>query len=319
MFQFITKTDWANTPGVCLLVADSSKSSLFLVLLRQLVAQRHEEQQQQLLNLPNTAAGMHGVRGQLSQTFLGAALLYWAVAPSPWQAKLKKQWFDLLAGYTGPHTIIMVMSDDDAGYFVGKKNVQRIVLPETISQQGLLKMAAALDKPRAAKALKEQDLAPAGLLTLDQACQLLIHLEFLPLRQRDAVTSYLGKLVPESSTLLEVSDLFFRRQWDRFFTVWRRLTSEYSDMFWVAFFTEQVWRAYYVQQAMKKNDRALARRLSFRLPSSYTTRTWRQVKPAALLELYEQLYFFDTRVKRGSSFTMNEFLLTTSYVAGRQE
>lgn len=288
-------------------------------MLRQLVAQQQTDMQQQVLNLPNTAAGMNIVHGQLSQTFLGSSLRYWAAAPSPWQAKLKKKWFDLLANYAGPHTIIMVMSEDDAGYFVGKKNVQRMALPETITQQGLVKLATALGKDRAARALKEQDLAPAGLLTLDQACQLLIHLEFLPLRQRDAVAAYLGRLVPESSTLLEVSDLFFRRQWDRFFTVWRRLTSEYSDMFWVAFFTEQVWRAYYVQQAMKKNDRALARRLSFRLPASYTSRTWRQVKPAELLELYEQLYFFDTRVKRGSSFTMNEFLLTTHYVAGQQE
>ncbi|MGD1997872.1 MAG: hypothetical protein PVJ92_03085 [Candidatus Dependentiae bacterium] len=319
MFQFITKTDWAQKPGGCILVADAAKSSLFIATLRQLIAQKHPEMQQQILHLPNTAAGMHGVRGQLSQTFLGTAIRYWVTTPSPWQAKLKKQWFDLLAGYTGPHTIIMVMSEDDAGYFVGRKNVQRLVLPETITKQGLGKMAAAFGKDRAARALTEQDLAPTGLLTLDQACQLLIHLEFLPLRQRDAVASYLGKLIPESSTLLEVSDLFFRRQWDRFFTVWRRLTGEYSDMFWVAFFTEQVWRAYYVQQAMKKNDRALARRLSFRLPSTYTTRTWRQIKSTELLELYEQLYFFDTRVKRGSSFTMNEFLLTTNYVTGQQE
>lgn len=315
-FDVFATVAWGE-PGVTLIVnADEAGGGYFVGQLRQRLAAT--EPKSQLLLLPSASAGMAMVYEQLYQTFLGTQIHYWLVPSVPWQTKLKKELFDVLGKYVGPHAVTIVLSPEDADYFIGNKRMRRVELPKLVAGSQLEALAAFLGYERAARILP----SVAGLfheLSLDQACLLVRHAHYLPVKEETGIQRYLVHLVPEASSLGVVSDLFLRREWPAFFTQWNRLVAEYSDMFWVAFFSDLVWRAYYVQRALVAKDLVQAKRMSFRLPASFITKTWRLSTGQELADLYEQLYFFDTRVKKGSAFSMQDFLISSSFVAGRQE
>ena len=82
-------------------------------------------------------------------------------------------------------------------------------------------------------------------------------------------------------------------------------------MFWVAFWSEQCWRAYWVCYYQRNRQTTRARSMSYRLPTAFINSYWKKQSPKKLQNLLEKLSFFDTRVKKGSSFTLSELLTVT--------
>ncbi len=79
------------------------------------------------------------------------------------------------------------------------------------------------------------------------------------------------------------------------------LCDVYPEMFWVSFWSDQLWRASQYIAMQKVGDRASARSIGFRLPFSFLQRDWQTVREDKLKRAHEIMYAFDFSIKTGGS------------------
>ena len=73
-------------------------------------------------------------------------------------------------------------------------------------------------------------------------------------------------------------------------------------MFWIAFWTNKLFRAYYFIQFFKKKDFAQARSISYGLPFMFVKRDWQNFSLDQLSKYHDFLYTSDFKFKTGSTF-----------------
>ena len=59
-------------------------------------------------------------------------------------------------------------------------------------------------------------------------------------------------IVPETS-LFTLSQHFFARSPQKFLSVWKAIAPSYAEQFWIAFWSEQLWRAYHVVDCLQQS------------------------------------------------------------------
>jgi len=305
---------WWQAPGVCLLIGNPDDGSLFFQTLRTVVQAKLGEDISSLY-APSTQADLLAFKENIFTTFLGQKKTYWLFPAASLTAKLKKQLFDVLATYTGPHTICFLADESELPFFSRSKHVRSFALPATVSGRGFAGFCTLIGNDLAHKKAThlQQVLAPYSF-SLKTACVLAQHLAYVPLKVEGAVDEVLLRTIPYQGSLSALSDLFFKRSWKQFFMRWDKIYFNYSEMFWISFFCDQVWRAYFAIHAMNNNDTASARRYAYRLPSSFLSRSWRFSTKNELYSLYQSLYFFDIRAKNSTSFSVRDAMMVTSYV-----
>lgn len=305
--------DW-HKPGVHCIITSSAQTSFFWQCFRQ------QQSDCSVLEAPTAVAQLSSWYGQLSQSFLGSTKVYWLTFSqnARGQAKVKKQIYLFLQNYSGPHALWVVLDEADAKE-LSSRAVVRYVVPATMTSAQLLPLTQLLGMPRGAQVLEVAGVTRLRTpLTLDAASSVAYHAQFVPLRMPESAKKYLARLMPHDGSLSGLADLYFKHDWKAFFVAWKTLQPTYGDMFWVAFWSEQCWRAYWTCFYLQQGQQARARSMSYRLPSSFVHTMWRKQSLQNLLDAYEQLSFFDTRVKKGALFTLDELLTTSVGVASAQ-
>lgn len=294
-------TNWQNA-GVHLIVTDRAATHGLWQRLRARLPRST------VSTAPNTLSACPSWIGQLSQSFLGAQQVHWLELPAPWAPKAKKEVFSFLSMYQGPHAIWLVLDEQSAREVRGQ-SVGRYVVPSALKVAQLTVLAPIIGGSRGTQVLQRSGVTRLlGSISIDAACSVVEHAEFVPMRTPETTRQYLMRLMPYEGSLLTLSELFFGRHWQRFLTVWEQTQGQYSDMFWVAFWTDQCWRAYWTCYYLSKGQHTRARSISYRLPAAFSRTIWQQQSKKTLLNLFSQLSFFDTRVKKGSLFALNELL-----------
>lgn len=291
-----------QTPGFHLIISDPEQSSLFWFLVRQKLGCV-------VLPFPSQAAEFASWSAQLSQSFLGAAEVYWCVIPPAGgkSSKMRQQAVQFLKNYMGPHTVWTLIADEHAGDFAG---CRRISVPAVVAGSAAEKVAASIGMDRSSAVVRALGLVPAHLdLTLDALVGLLWHAGYVPMRSQEDSISFLSTLLPHEVTLTQLAESFFKGDRQSFLKKWHELRESYGDMFWISFWTEQLWRAYWVRWYMKRGQQTRARSMSYRLPASFMNGGWQQVSTQKLFLQYQIVSFFDTGVKKGSFFTMDEVVV----------
>lgn len=304
---------WQN-PGVRCVITDRAQTSFFWHCFRQ------QQSQSSIIEVPTAAAQLAGWYEQLSQSFLGSTKVYWLVfaATGRTNAKVKKQVLTFLQTYQGPHTLWLLLDQDEAKE-LSNRSVVRYVVPTTVTGTQLGELTKLLGLDRSAQVLSVAGVTKLRTsLTLDAASSVAYHAQYVPVRSPKTAKEYLARLIPHDGSLSHVADLYFKHDWPAFFIAWKKLQPSYADMFWVAFWTEQLWRAYWTCSYLQQGQKARARSMSYRLPPSFLHTTWKRQVTKNLLNAYEQLSFFDTRVKKGSVFTLNELLTHSVGVVSAQ-
>jgi hypothetical protein len=110
------------------------------------------------------------------------------------------------------------------------------------------------------------------------------------------------------STLFTLADLFWRGDVKQFYMQWSQLQPLYGDQFWIAFWSENFFKAHAYHYAMHQHNQSLAqaigaRRLSF----FFMKQGWRMVHAALLEELHGIVYEIDYLLKSGSISGSNLF------------
>ena len=248
----------------------------------------------------------------LGQSSLGSNNLFWLGDVTDFVKSHKNYSLNELVNYNGPHTIIFFTTEPT-------NTEKNITLDNTLSQDTFKKMLSYIHPTPNKKVvfIFEEIFKQSSTLTLNTACKLLHYAELLSLKNISASVSYVLLLLttPENS-LFDLSESFFSLNSRKFFRLWSILEKEYPPMFWLAFWTEQIWRAYYVCLYLKQKDFVAAKKMSFKLPRNFITKTWKNFSLEHLQFLHKNLYTIDFSIKKGSSFYSLDLLYVTHFMRG---
>ncbi len=234
---------------------------------------------------------------QLSQSFLGQGTVWWLGDMRSFSPADRKNILGFLSTYEGPHTV---------AYFIeGTSGVDNAVsLPDVVDSKDFEALHIFFaQKPVAAKRALIRDLfAERTSLTLDTACLISTHLQVTSPRDRQEFSLMVSRLTRASAQLSQLSQAFFARDAKTFFSEWRRSADDYSVHFWIAFWADQLFRAFAVVGSMKRRDYSGARRSAYRLPFSFAQRLWQTYSCNELSQRFSFVYTIDSAAKSGSSF-----------------
>jgi hypothetical protein len=292
---------WAVS-GFSLIISDPEQTALFWYHIRQ-------KYECTILQFPTNVSEFSTWTAELSQSFLGATRVYWCSIPAAGakNSKVRQQAIQFLKQYGGPHTVWTVVAEEQGSEYSG---CRRFVVPAIIRGSESARCAQLLGMERSEAVLDALQLIPArSSLSLDVVIQLLVHAGYVPMRRQAESTAFLQTLLPHDVTLQHIAELFFKEDWPLFFEKWALVSGMYSDMFWISFWSEQCWRAYWVCWYMQRGQQTRARGMSYRLPQFFMQTGWQKTDLETLRVRYESIAWFDTRVKHGSFFSINEVMM----------
>ncbi len=248
----------------------------------------------------------------LAQSFLGQSNVYWLGEAPAKPTKKDEKLLGYLEHYAGPHTIAYFVHTDAKG--IGPHALQ-VTLPKGLSEHRFRDLGNTF---ASGSALRHNDVIAKIFMHsmeigLDAACMLYDYLELLSARTAGDFMTQLPKILEPQTSLHALSKAFFERKGREFFSLWSQVQGNYSTMFWLTFFSQQLWQAYHVvklQQAGKLHD---AKRVGYRLPFSFFKTTWRKVQPNALAQEHALLYQGDYAIKQGSSFPVLDYFFSAHF------
>jgi hypothetical protein len=143
----------------------------------------------------------------------------------------------------------------------------------------------------------------SSTLFLDKALLLLQYIELVNTRYLDTCKDYLFSiLIDVEPSLHLLAQYFFTKKPEPFFDIWSKVYQDYSEMFWIAFWANKIFKAYYFIQFANRKDFAKARSISFGLPIMFVKRDWQHFSLKQLSEYHTFLYTNDFKFKTGSTF-----------------
>lgn len=254
------------------------------------------------------------IKSALSMAFLGSSSWYWLGNISlERETKQSKLFLDFITNYTGPHWVCSFISSGSKQ--ITGKNV--LTLPQEIDFFTFQKLATffspKLDRKKitiAETLFKERNIG------LDDACMLINYLELMNSKHTQENNDYLQVVFSSEKKLYDLSELFFEKNSSEFLLAWQQQYHHYPDVFWITFWTEQLWRAHGTIYYLKNKNFAQAKKISYRLPYSFLNNYWQKTQPHEITQAYEFLYTFDFALKNGSTF-LGLDLFFTSYFSGK--
>jgi hypothetical protein len=258
------------------------------------------------------------LQSHLQQSFLGQKTFYWLGECDSKETTKKKNTLDFLIEYKGPNFIAFFLNEDKITTKISNA-LQKITLIELeqCNESLFAKITTIFDKNFSKEKLDlvKKIFLKINIISIDQAFLLMQYIEIISLKAAEKSYEYLlnitSTLKPELYTL---SQYFFNKQHKTFFSTWSKIQQDYPEMFWISFWAEQIWRAFYVTKFLKENNFAKAKSLSFRLPFSFLKNDWKTFSLNELANAYEFLYTSDFKLKTGSTicsldmFFLNHFL-----------
>lgn len=244
---------------------------------------------------------------QLEMSFLGQNNLYWLGDLSDLSVKAYAYWLTYLASYKGPHKLVFFTKKD-----VKDDAVMLIDLPQKVDRaiykSMILPFLWSEENHETILMMLEYVFKQTGTLSLDQAVRLTDYALVVGAGRRVFVDSWIDALVQPESSLFNLSGALFSGNKKKFFEQWKKIKSEYEFPFWIAYFSEQFFRASYYVSYKKQNDLLQAKKIGFRLPFSFLQKDWKRWDCSLFQKAHQQVYDLDVQLKNGGSLTILDSL-----------
>lgn len=238
------------------------------------------------------------IRAQLEMSFLGQHNIYWLGDLSSLSLKNYTLWMSYLSNYNGPHSILFFTTKE----FSGKK-VTLISLPEQIDYiffKDLLFFWSSEEWERLSYTA-ELIFKKMGTLSLDQMMQVMEYAQVLGSGRSAFLDNWLTSIIKPESSLFNLSGALFAGDKRSFLKQWRQLQKDYEFPFWMAYFSEQFFRAYFYINYKKEHKHLEARKIGFRLPFSFLQRDWKKREPMIFQDAHQRITEIDFNLKNGGS------------------
>lgn len=240
-----------------------------------------------VLSVPSTLDEFSLFERELWQLFLGMTQTYVLFFPEAAPAASKKKVLAFLEKYRGPHALT-VFTEGDAG-------------TATIAQMGeLFGWERAVQVPDA-----------HVFYTRTEAFLLAQHFALVPRRLLPEGEKLRAVLVEHHGSLSQLVENFLSGDKKLFYTNWRAVYDKYSEMFWVAFWGEVVWRMIGVIVAAQANDKAgIQACVGYKLPRDFGSRGWKKVDLSKLQKLHREIYLYDVKFKKSGLSSLIDLFMT---------
>ena len=260
-----------------------------------------EDQLGQELKFISVDQDIVSLQAKLSTTFLGQK--YWYVFDNVAALSSKKKRDEIISfinNYQGPHTIAAFIPEADnkkinsAGLtchidsFYSKDQIRSIKM----LYEGQSSEAAAYFFNKLYRYKKEY--------SLDQLFFFKEYALLLGKNMNVFFDEWLDKLVVSDISLFVLSQLFFEKNATNFFQKWQKIRSNYVDQFWISFFSEQIFKAYFylVHHGALPQDQ---KQISFGLPFSFLKHDFKMHSQGELMKVHQKLYEIDLSLKNSGS------------------
>ncbi|MBV8660619.1 MAG: hypothetical protein JO129_00525 [Candidatus Dependentiae bacterium] len=240
-------------------------------------------------------------KSQLATSFLGMNCVYWLGDASMLKAKQKDDLLNYLADYQGPHKVII---------FVDSKieiPVSKHLTIVTIKDKYFFEDAKSLWTTQNIKDAQKNALFLNQIykiknsFTLDELFLLKNYQDLITADSKEFYESWVSRLVIPDTSLFTLSQLFFEKKEEAFFRLWLQIKPLYSEMFWISFWSDQLYRAYFFIIFTQEENFVAAKQASYGLSFSFMKQTYKYYKINELQSLHEALYSIDSSLKNGGN------------------
>ena len=246
------------------------------------------------------------LKAQLSVAFLGQRVLYWLGDVSRLDAKKHKLFIQFLSAYQGPHLLVLY-SD-----LIEQSSHKHLIveLKDKMTKHEVEDVAVSIMGYTDKRQL-ETLLMPHETYAIEAGCLLIQYASIMSRAMvHDFHTKWLTHIVAGESSLFTLSGNFFSGNQKGFFAQWQQLHKVYPDVFWITFWSEQLFRAASFIELMRANEQVQAKKIAFRLPFNFLKTTWHQYSVSQLQRAHDFLYRVDCSAKQGGqSFCLELFYL----------
>lgn len=253
-----------------------------------------------------------------NQSILGQFSFFWLGDVSEEkESKSFQELTDFLFAYQGPHALAYFINSSSK--LLTKRSTENIIpLPHEITLAEFTEYARFFGITLDAKktAFLKKAFASNASISLDQSCMLINYLELIATKYLDDYSPFLASITGASPSLSLLSELFFAKNIQPFFATWEKVKNDYPEMFWIIFWSEQVWKAHHVITYLQAKDFVAAKKMSYRLPYTFINRDWQKTNALSLVHAYEFLYQIDYAFKTGSTFCSLD-LFYMNYFTGK--
>lgn len=249
------------------------------------------------------------VMAKLSTSFLGNSSFYWLKNIAELKPKKSKSLLLFLEEYAGQNRIAFFM-DETIAYTAQDVDLM-VDIPSNIDEMTFFQLATVLGKPLPVyhkENVKKLFHKMRHTVSLDISCMLLRYLTVSGKNTTALLAGGLDHILAPEYSLNTLSKYFFSKDSRSFFKLWGYMADNYSPQFWIAFWSEQLWRAYNLIVLLRNRQFSEAKKISFRLPYAFVQGDWRKFDLKKLQDAHHFLYLIDCSLKNGGdNFALDLF------------
>lgn len=238
------------------------------------------------------------LKATFTTLFLGNYHYYWLRSFDLLEKSRRQAVIDYLGSYGGPHRLIF-FSTESLEKVVKNPYTQLFSLPATITKDELLDYAILHYGSLHARQKLFFDYLGKQQFSLDIGYLLMQYAPILIFSSRQEFEEWFATISTPTSSLFQLSQFFFSAQSSAFFDQWRLVGPRYGEQFWLSFWSEQLWRAYFFIWYAQKGDWNSAKKIGNKLPFSFLQRDWKRHQLRDLQKAHAYLYLIDYRIKHG--------------------
>ena len=237
---------------------------------------------------------------KLETTFLGSEGCYWVKNVDQLKQKEKTIFLNYVSRYQGKNTIIFWIKDEVPDSLKNKKAMV-LEIPEWCDKEFFTLWTSVSGDKKIVQPLVAMIFQKQQRLHFDTVIILAHCFAIMDAALLSQFNHYIDHLLLADQSLFVLSDYFFRKKTNLFYQEWVRIAPHYPDIFWMSYWSEQMWKAYYSIYYMQQNNVVQAKKIAFRLPFSFLQTTWKQCDPVELRNAYNYLYAHEYALKNGNN------------------
>jgi hypothetical protein len=246
-------------------------------------------------------SGDFAFKSQLSTSFLGMECTYSLGDTTTLKPKLKDDLVHYLQGYQGPHKVIMFVDEKT------KMNQSANLIVLAMKDKYFAQDAKSLWESKDSKQVQKTALflhevyKIKNSFTLDELCLLKNYQDLISGDAKEFYASWITRLVIPDTSLFTLSQLLFEKKEEAFFRLWLEIKPLYADMFWIAFWSDQLYRSYFFIAFTQQENFAAVKQVSFGLSFAFMKQSYKQYQLDELQRFHQAFYAIDTALKNGGN------------------
>lgn len=246
-------------------------------------------------------SGDFGFKSQLGTSFLGMHCVYWLGDVSSLKAKQKDDVMQYLTAYSGPHKVIAFV--DSKTEITQNKHSVVVTMKDKYffdDAKGLWITSDIKEAQKTALFLNNIYKIKNSFM-LDELCLLKNYQDLITADSKEFYELWVTRLVIPDTSLFTLSQLLFEKKEEAFFRLWLQIKPLYADMFWISFWSDQLYRSYFFIAFTQEENFAAVKSVSFGLSFSFMKQSYKQYQLQELQKFHEALYAVDSSLKNGGS------------------